>query len=165
MLLLTRSLYDELGGQYNLPRMSDPGAAYNLDSDGYHGNPAGDYHGNSAGDYRGSPAGDYHRDDLAAGYHGDHDDDYGDAAAGGYHADGGGAGYHSDGEFEPGLATGELHGFRTLQPEETNAGLTEMVDTPRQHLDTSGEWRSDRDRGRRRHGNQPSLPVGYNSPC
>ncbi|XP_043246432.1 centrosomal protein of 152 kDa-like isoform X1 [Amphibalanus amphitrite] len=105
-----RSLYDELGGQYNLPRMSDPGPAYNLGSDG-------DYHGN--------PGGDYHRDDPAGDYHGD--------PGGGYP----GAGYHSGGEYEPAGRDDEPLGFQTLQPEETNAGLTEMVNTPRQHLDTS----------------------------
>ena len=110
--------------------MSDPAGAYNIDSDGYHGNPAGDYHGN--------PAGGYHREIPGGGYDGDHDDEYGDAAAGGYHGDG----YHSDGEFESRREGDDPHGFRTLQPEETNAGLTEMINTPRQHLDTSGEWLS-----------------------
>ena len=133
-----RSLYDELGGQYNLPRMSDPGAAYNPDSDGYHGDPTTGYHDNPAGDYRG--------DDLTAGFHGDpvggyRDNtagDYHGAPVGGYHGDHG-VGFHSDGEYDARRDAEERNGFLTLRPEETDAGLTEMINTPRQHLDTSGQ--------------------------
>ena len=113
-----RSLYEELEGQYDVPRMSDPGGGYHADSDDYHG--------------------DYGRDEPD-GYHGDGAGYHGDAA--GYHGDA----YHSGDELERrGDGDEGTHGggFLTLQPDETNAGLTEMVDTPRQHLDTSGETAS-----------------------
>lgn len=52
----------------------------------------------------------------------------------------GGGGYGSDGGPETPYGAGPGRGeFLALRPEETNNGLTEMCDTPRQHLDTS-EW-------------------------
>ena len=127
--------------------MSDAAAAaaYNPDSDGYRGDAAGGYHGDDL-------AGGYHGDDLAGGYHGDPDGGYRGNTAGDYHHDGGyrggaavgyhgdqGVGFHSDGDYEARREAEEPDDFRTLRPEETDAGLTEMVNTPRQHLDTSGQ--------------------------
>ncbi|XP_037091112.1 uncharacterized protein LOC119111403 [Pollicipes pollicipes] len=123
-----RSLFDELGGQYNLPRMSDPDGGYVTHPDGdYPRHPDGDYQRHPDGDYQRHPDGDYpcHPD----GDYPRHPDDYPCHPDGGYRRD-------SD-EYEP-EPVGASDAYVTLRPEETNKSLTEMVNTPRQYLDTSG---------------------------